>query len=553
MKKSPFSFLSVLIFTLWTFSSFGQGTNTLEILKADSLKGANGFERLLGSVRMKNQNTLISCDSAHFFRTSNMAKLYGRVLIEDQEDPVTTRSTYAEYDGNTKLAKLRNKVVFTNGETTLYTDYLNYDRAQNIATYFNKGKVVDSTNVLTSERGRYEVNRERITFLDKVVLVNPDYTMKTEYLVYLTIPKTAETKGLTNLVSKEGNTLDAQKGSFYDTQNKNFRFFDGVVETETSRVKAEELLYKELEAYYEGKENVRVFNKERQVEIFGDVGQYWEDRGYSLVHGKALVRRYFEKDTLYLTADTLISQDHESDSAKYLLAFHSINLIKADLSGIADSLVYNYNDSTIQLFQDPVIWNQKSQISADSMVFYIENEELKRVFMKEKAFVIMTDTLTNFNQMKGRKMTGFFEEGQISKLNIEGNGESLYFALEGDTLTQGVNRTLSATIELKFKEGAIKRVKYDIKPDGRFIPVQKLDEKSSRLDGFLWRLEEKPVLDSIFAWRPVIEIDPDQKNLFNEPNAEIRMPTEEEIQKSLEKRGLNKKKPVLTPLKTKNN
>ena len=164
MKKSPFSFLSVLIFTLWTFSSFGQGTNTLEILKADSLKGANGFERLLGSVRMKNQNTLISCDSAHFFRTSNMAKLYGRVLIEDQEDPVTTRSTYAEYDGNTKLAKLRNKVVFTNGETTLYTDYLNYDRAQNIATYFNKGKVVDSTNVLTSERGRYEVNRERITF-----------------------------------------------------------------------------------------------------------------------------------------------------------------------------------------------------------------------------------------------------------------------------------------------------------------------------------------------------------------------------------------------------
>jgi hypothetical protein len=187
------------------------------------------------------------------------------------------------------------------------------------------------------------------------------------------------------------------------------------------------------------------------------------------------------------------------------------------------------------------------------MVFYIENEELKRVFMKEKAFAIMTDTLTNFNQMKGRKMTGFFEEGQISKLNIEGNGESLYFALEGDTLTQGVNRTLSATIELKFKEGAIKRVKYDIKPDGRFIPVQKLDEKSSRLDGFLWRLEEKPVLDSIFAWRPVIEIDPNQKNLFNEPNAEIRMPTEEEIQKSLEKRGLNKKKPVLTPLKTKNN
>jgi len=549
MNSSLKSFCLIAFFFLPIFMIRAQENNALEILRADSLKGAMGFERLLGSVRMKNQSTLIECDSAHFFRADNKAKLYGRVFIRSEEDSVTTRSAYAEYDGNTKLAKLRTNVVFTNMETTVYTDYLDYDRAGNIAYYYNDGRVVDSTNVLTSEKGRYEVNRERITFTDDVVLVNPDYTMKTNFLVYLTIPKTAETKGLTNLISKDGNTLDASKGSFYDTQAKNFRFFDGLVESETSRVKADELLYRENEAYYEGKGDVRVLNKEREVEIFGDQGQYWEDRGYSLVHGKALVRRYFETDTLYMTADTLISQDHESDSLKYLLAFSSIQLVKSQMSGIADSLSYNYSDSTIRLFQDPAIWDNRSQITADSMTFFIENEQLRKLFVKNKAFAVMTDTLVNFNQMKGRSMTGLFENGDLNTLDITGNGESLYYALEGDTLVQGVNKTLSATIKMSFAEGQLKKVNYGVKPEGKFIPVQDIGEEGGKLEGFVWRKEEKPTMEKIFAWRSVNVVDLEAENLFEVPEAEIRMPSDEEMQKSLEKWDTNTNKGGLIPLK----
>jgi hypothetical protein len=98
-------------------------------------------------------------------------------------------------------------------------------------------------------------------------------------------------------VSKEGYNLDAQKGSFYDTQLKQFKFFEGLVETEESRVKADELFYDEPKAYYEGKKDVRVLNKERELEVFGDVGNYWETKKYSQMYGKALVRKYFESDT----------------------------------------------------------------------------------------------------------------------------------------------------------------------------------------------------------------------------------------------------------------
>ena len=533
MICNRFFFWIVFLF-VGVATSLAQSDNLLEIKKANLLKGAEGFERLLGDVFMKHQSSLIYCDSAHFFRDSNRAQLFGNVRIVDEMDPVTTTSRYAEYNGNTKIAKLREDVVFKNEETTLYTDFLDYNRTTNIANYFNEGRVVDSVNVLTSLRGRYEVGLERITFQSDVVLVNPDYTMKTDFLIYLTVPKTAETKGLTNLVSSEGNTLDAEKGSFYDTQNKQFRFFNGTVETETSRVKAKELFYDELKMYYEGKEDVRFFNKEREVEVFGDMGQYYEERSYSLVYGKALVRKYFEKDTLFMISDSLISYDSEEDSSSYLLAFRGVKLVKSGLSGISDSLVYNYSDSSIRLFDDPVLWNEKSQISSEKMEFYLVNEVLDRAYMETDAFSIIQDTLLNFNQMKGRKMTAYFSDGNIDKLHIEGNGESLYYALEADTLTQGINRTLSSTVTLTFDEGAIDRVAYTIRPDGRFIPVQEVDSENSRLEGFAWRVKERPSKAVIDLWRKPEEINPNALNLFDLPEEEVRMPNEDEIQKMIE-------------------
>ena len=534
--KFPFFILALLLLLCKPFLVRAQSSSLLEIRSADLLEGAKGFERLLGNVKMKHQNSLISCDSAYFFREENRAQLFGKVQIKDEEDPITTTSSYAEYDGTTKVAKLRKNVVFTNQKTKLYTEYLDYNRETNVANYFEGGKMVDSVNVLTSEIGTYEINFERISFQQDVVLVNPDYTLKTQDLIYLTIPKTAQTPGLTNIVSKEGYHLDAQKGSFYDTQLKQFKFFEGLVDTEDSRVKADELFYDEPKAYYEGKKDVRVLNKERKLEVFGEVGTYWEKKKYSQVYGNALVRRYFESDTLFLTADTLISQDGEADSLKYLLAFHQVNLVKTDLSGKADSLFYAFPDSSIHLYKDPILWNRSSQISADSMVFYIKNETLDRVFMKNKAFAILTDTLLNFNQMKGRRMTGQFTNGELSNLVIEGNGESLYYALEGDTLTQGINRILSATIGLSFVDGLIKKSNFGVKPDGKFIPVQDINEKMSRLEGFRWREEEKPGRSSIDEWRKVIEIDPTLMNFFNEPEIKLEMPTQGQLQKALQEK-----------------
>lgn len=534
-------FSRLLLFFLILLSnqvSWSQSDNLLEIQQAELLQGANGFERLLLNVRMKHQNSLIYCDSAHFYREENMAKLYGNVRIVDTKDPVVTTSRYAEYDGNTKLAKLRTNVVLKNEGTTLYTEFLDYDRSTGIANYFNNGKVVDSTNVLTSRFGTYETTIEKITFTEDVVLVNPDYTLKTNFMIYRTIPKTTETVGITNIVSKDGDRLNAQKGSFYDTVNKLFRFFEGDVENERSRVYGDVLYYDEVQQYYEGRNNVSVLNKERNVEIFGDEGKYWEDRKYSLMYGNAMVQRYFEKDTLYMIADTLISQDSELAEERYLNAFRNVQMIKGDFRGKSDSLSYNYADSTVHLYRDPILWNQKSQITADSIHFLIANEDIDKVFLRRNAFNITKDTIGNFNQIKGRRMTGYFLDGKISRFHIEGNGESLYFDLIGDSTLRGMNKILCSSIMMFFDDGNIQKINWLVKPEGSFLPPHMIKEEDKLLEGFVWREEEKPSMDEFFIWRTPKRKEPENNNFFDRPDVTIPLPSDDEIQKALQEKEI---------------
>lgn len=533
--------LLILFFFGWSVQLLAQGDpgaqSRLEIIYADRLLGGKEFRRLLDDVVMRHQNSLIYCDSAHFYGAENLTKLFGNVRIEDPEDSVSTYSAYGEYDGNSQLAKLRTGVVFKNKETTLYTDYLDYNRATGEADYFNSGKVVDSINVLTSEKGRYQTAEDRITFSDKVVLENPDYTLKSNLLIYHTLSKIAETEGITNILSKEGNKLNARKGAFYDTEAKLFRFFDGDVETENSLVSAETLYYDEIRQYYEATENVSVFHKERNVEVFGEEGRYWEDRKYSRVYGNALVQKYFETDTLYMIADTLITQDSEEAANRYLLAYANMRMIKSDLSGRSDSMVYRYSDSTIYLYGDPVLWNNNSQITADSIHFLIANEDIDKAFLKDNAFAITKDTISNFNQIRGRKMTGYFLDGQMSKLDVEGNGESLYFALENDTTLRGVNKLLCGRIIMSFRNGQVSSINHTIKPEASFTPPHMLKEEDTSLGGFEWREEERPDLAMIHSWRrPVIKRE-DDFNFFNEPDVQLPYPDDEEIRKRLEGGG----------------
>src|SRR6478736_1028102 len=189
---------------------------------------------VVGNVVFTQNQTTIYCDSAEIFRAKNTLQAYGRIRITEG-DSVTVTSKSLSYDGNEKIAYLRKDVVFTKlGRATLYTDKLNYYRDRNMAQYFEGGKLVDSTNTLTSKKGYYDVNTNVASFKTDVVSFNPDYTLHSDTLQYNAKTKIVYFRDSTNIVDKDGQSAIYQSG-FYDTNKKKSDLDQGNIETQSYR------------------------------------------------------------------------------------------------------------------------------------------------------------------------------------------------------------------------------------------------------------------------------------------------------------------------------
>jgi len=132
------------------------------------------------------------------------------------------------------------------------------------------------------------------------------------------------------------------------------------------------------------------------------------------------------------------------------------------------------------------------------------------MYMKGKAFVISVDTLADYNQMKGRKIiANFNNDARLEKITIDGNGESIYYAVDEKNVLTGMNRVQCSKMYMNFAKGKIKKIAFLAKPDGKFMPPKEVKEDDKELDGFRWRISEKPTKAMILQRvAPVLQPSP---------------------------------------------
>lgn len=498
---------------LFMATSLAWGQKRVKLKKADSLYGSiidgQRYDRVIGNVVFVQNKTTIYCDSAHFFKSENRIEAYGKVHITEG-DSVDVTALRLTYDGNNRLAQLRRNVIFTKlAKATLYTDFLDYDRSQNKAKYFNGGKLVDSTNVLTSEKGYYDVNSNMASFKKNVVGVNVDYTMTSDTLQYHTGTKIMYFRDSTTITDKEGGTAVYEDG-YYDTSRKLSSLDKGEIETQSYKLKGEKYFLNDVRKYYKTKGNVVMTSKEENVIIYGDDGEYDRLNGISKVYGNAYLAKITDQnDTLFISADTLVSIESKDPSQKKLLAYNDVKIFKSDLQGIADSLVYVSFDSMLYFYNDPVLWTNENQMTGDSIRMFIIDKTVDRIFLIGNSFVVSEDSLSNFNQIKGRQMTAYFKDNLIHHVDVQGNGESIYYALQEKEATlaeeqrvkitalMGMNRIICSNMKINFREGKVDNITFYIKPDASFIPPHELKPEDTRLRGFNWRQKEKPLKEDV--------------------------------------------------------
>lgn len=496
----------ILFFVCLFIAHLSFGQKKIKLVHADdfsgTVKGGVRFERLLGNVAFEQNTTKITCDSAHLFKKDNRLEAFGHVHITD--DSVDITSVRLDYDGNNKMAKLRQQVVFEKiGVAKLYTDFLDYDRLSNKAKYFNGGKLVDTANTLTSKRGYYDVKTNLASFKTEVVGVNKENTLASDTLQYNSKTKIVYFRALTKLVDKEGKTAVYERG-IYDTRKKTSTLSEGEMETPSYKVIADHYDIDDYRKLYKVKGHVIMTSKNENLLVFGDDGFYDKKKGISKVWNNSYVAKIDEAgDTLFLSADTLVSIESQEPRKKRLLAYHNVKIFKSDMQGRADSLAYINADSTLFFYRDPILWNKENQMTADSIRMLLRNKKIDRIYMVNNSFVASIDSLKNFDQIKGRKMTTYFKDKNIDHVIVEGNGESLYYALEEKlvkkdsmllkiTYLTGMNKMICSNIRINFKNGKINNVNSYVKPDASFFPPHQIEEKDRKLKGFSWREALRP-------------------------------------------------------------
>ena len=475
--------------------------------KADELyefrKDGKKIRRLIGNVVFVQKTSTMYCDSSLYYVQENIMEAYGRVRIVD--DSVTITSRKLIYDGDTRDSQLRENVVYTKGDQKLVTDFLDYNMDTEVGNYFNTGTLSDSTNTLKSQIGYFYGQADYALFWTDVVLDAPDYTLETDTLRYNTETKVATSTGETVIITDDESILHAD-GGIFRTELDQSDFIDGDIETTDYYMEADELFFDDLKKYYNATGNVKLTAKNDDVIITGDKGFNDDKNGISKVYGNAVMRRILEEDTLYLSADTLVSIESDYDSAKRILAYPNVKVWRHNLQGLADSASYFLHDSLLYFYFDPIFWNQKNQIKGDTIVAEITEDEIKKMDLLQNSFLTSQDTLLNFNQVKGRTMQAIFKESQIHKIFVNGNGESIYYVLDekdpNDIFTMGMNRILCSNMTIRFRDEEVYNISFYVKPEAKFIPPHELTDDIQRLRNFSWRDDERPSLEDVLQGTP---------------------------------------------------
>jgi lipopolysaccharide export system protein LptA len=531
----------LLLFPIRSFSQSNVkvGGKRVEIVNADVLKFddqiGNGAKRLIGNVQFKHETTLMFCDSAYFY-TNNSLDAFGHVHIQQPDDSTNLYGDFLNYDGNTKKAVLNKNVVLDKKDMHLTTDVLNYNTATRIAYYATPGRIVNKENVLTSDQGYFFGKSDDLTFKKNVILTNPQFVINCDTMRYNTVSKITYFKGPTTIKSKE-NLIYCEDG-WYDTQKDLARFSkNSYIITNQQKMVGDSVFYDRNKGLGRALHHVQITDTIQHIVITGDLATHNEFTDLSTVTGKAMLMQMADKDTLYLHADTLKSignnpkpppvkpdkagplkpdkkgvpekkvlvqkdtvMTSKDSTSQRLFAYHHVKFFRKDLQGKCDSMMYNTKDSTMRLYGNPTLWSEENQLTGDSVWLVVGKKELRTMELFGTAFVISQEDSLRYNQVRGKYMKGFFKNNDLYRVNVEGNGQTIYFVKEKEKI-KSVNRADCTDLHIYLKKNQMDIITFVTRPDATLFPLNKVDLKDLKLKDFTWRAHLRPAKrEDIFVW-----------------------------------------------------
>ncbi len=550
-------FVSVLFILLSGIFVFGQvkpvdkkePPKKIKHLHSDVMKKTperfEGNHFAWGKVGFEHDGTRLYSDSAVYYQKENFFRAWSNVRMIN--DTVSMTSDSLEYDGNTKMAKAFDRVHMKDKNSELFADYVEYNRETDIAIASGNVVMIDPSqrvetpymvyNRKTGEaftdqgaiiRGkdgtvthtqilRYNAKSKTIDFDRNTTIETPDYRINSDKMIMNQATDITDFIGRTTITDRKNPRnyilMPTGGGTFNKKTGEAFLRKRSTVYRDGKELHGNEMYFNDKTGFGWAKGDVLIDDPEEQRFIRGEYGEAHRELDSAFVTGNAYAVKAFATDSLYFHADTIMAIQRK-DSTKVLKAYFNARYFKSNAQGKSDSIFYNETIGLMKFFRDPIMWSGEQQITGDTIYAY--NDPVKQLMDSVRVFnnsfaISKVDSLNekDFNQVKGKFMTGYFLNNELNLVEVHENAQALNFVDDEDAETKkkeriGINTSDCGIIEAEIKGSEVEVLACRIQATSKLFPESKLPEKSRYLKDFKWRGDEK-----MHRWQDIFDNPPE--------------------------------------------
>ncbi|KXH85596.1 OstA-like protein [Chryseobacterium kwangjuense] len=531
----------------------------VKIIHSDEFKKDTKYEGnqyLVGHVEIEHQGSILYADEVILYNDQSLVKAIGNAKLQNADGSVITAHEM-EYNGATQKGVAKKNVVLTDPKQTIKTDILYYDRLANQAYFNTGGTISDAQNVMYTKSATYFLNTKMIDFVGNVKIDSPDYIIEGPNIKQNQNTKVAEFFGPTTITNRANpkNRIYTERGTYRMETKEAFLNKNSKVFYNDKILTGDDMYFNNTTGFGKATGNVTLDDPLEKRYIKGGYGEVYQKKDSAMMTQSPYAVKIMEKDSIYFAAEKILSyQRPDSMDIKvkksFLRAFKKARIFKSNAQGRADSIAFNETDGIMHMYTRPILWSGEKQVTGDKVEAYFntKNENIDSLKVIGNAFAISkVDSLNlkdEFNQVKGKFMTVYYENNDIKEARVVGNAQSIVYVDDVDQETKqpqriGITLSTCGIIGALFEEKGLQIVSCSIGANSDTYPMSKLEPEKRKFSDFNWNTK-----DRIRKWQDILVDTPDYEEIKYTADNELFNQAQDAIDKEKAKEEAKKTKRV---------
>ena len=509
--------------------------------------GNTKLAKVRDNVRLINGESRLFTDFLDFDRNTNLATYFNHGKILDKQNDLQSNKGYYYTDSKDYYAV--DSVVLKNPQYNIYTDSLRYNTGTNISYFYGPTEIISDSNYLYCENGWYDTNKDISQFNKNAFLKKGEKTLSGDSLYY--DRKLGFGEAFYDITLKDSIQNILLKGNYavyYEIEERatitDSALMIQITDMDSLFLHADTL---KLTTFYDTlliTDTIPLYSVITDSLIIDTV--VTDSLQTDSLSNKNIVADTLKSQKIYiknLLRDTVIIDSlgnkiriidkKDIKERKEIYAYNKVRIFKSDLQAKCDSLVYLLADSVLKFFVEPILWSEENQISGVNIDLHMANKQADYFVLTKKAMIVSEEDSIRYDQISGKKITGYFRNNEIYKIDVFGNSESVYFPRDeppkdttkhetyvNDSLVHqetvvvkdkekkpkgdliGANIAKGSTMTIYIKDSKPTKIVFKSNSNGTLSPVNYLPKDKLLLKNFSWQIEKRPKDKyDIFIWK----------------------------------------------------